>query len=73
LRPELSKITAPVTVLYVVPPDQPMTADQYGAMTRSAYATLRNCRVVQIADANHFIHFDQLEKFLAEVDAFMRR
>jgi pimeloyl-ACP methyl ester carboxylesterase len=73
LRPELSKILVPVTVLYVVPPNQPMTAEQYDAMIRSAYATLRNGTVVQIADANHFIHFDQLERFLAEVDAFMRR
>ena len=76
LRPELEKITAPVTVLYVVPetsPTQPMTAEQYEAMLRGSYANLRNARIIRIDDAKHFIHFDQLERFLTEVDLFLRR
>ena len=76
LRPELARITAPVTVLYVVPetsPTQPMTADQYDAMMRGAYANLRKLRLVKVAEANHFIHFDQLDRFLGEVDAFLKR
>ena len=72
LRPELGRITAPVSVLYVVPPGQ-ATPEQFDAMMREAYANLRNARLIRVDDANHFIHFDQLDRFLAEVDAFMRR
>src|SRR5688572_28379799 len=40
LRPELSRITVPVTVLYVVPPDAPMPPDQYDRVMREAIAAL---------------------------------
>lgn len=72
LRPELPRITAPVTVVYVAPQGQG-TPEQFDAMMRQAYANLRNGHLVRVDDANHFIHFDQLDRFLAEVETFMRR
>ena len=38
LRPELSRITVPMTVLYVVPPNVPMPPAQFDASMRALYA-----------------------------------
>jgi pimeloyl-ACP methyl ester carboxylesterase len=73
LRPELPRITAPVTVLYVIPPNAPMPPDQYDAMMRAAYAPLPAGRILKIDDSRHFIHWDQPARFLSEVDAFLTR
>ena len=73
MRPELAKITAPTTVLYVIPGNLPLTPAQYEAGMRDAYANLRGARLVRVDESNHFIHFDQLDRFITEVDAFMRR
>ena len=73
LRPELPKITAPVTVLYVAPQGQPVTPEQFDAMMQQQYNGVGGVRLIRIPDANHFIHFDALDRFLAEVDGFMRR
>jgi len=66
LRPELPRITIPVTVLYVLPP----------ALTRhplmdSAYANLPQARLVLIQDSNHFIMLDQPQRTTAEIKSFM--
>lgn len=73
LRPELPRITVPVTVLYVVPPNVSMTPAQFDAVTKEAYSGIRNARLIRIEDSNHFIQIDQPSRFVAEVDAFMRR
>jgi len=73
LRPELARITAPVTVLYVQPTNVPLKPAEFDAATRQAWTTLPNVRLVRIADSNHFIQMDQPGRFVAEVDAFMRR
>lgn len=72
MRPELSRITVPVTVLYVVPPNLPMTPAQYDSLTRQSYSGISNARVIRIEDSNHFIQIDQPARFVSEVDAFMR-
>jgi pimeloyl-ACP methyl ester carboxylesterase len=73
LRPELARITAPVTVLYVHPTNIPLKPAVFDAATRQSWTTLRNVRLVKIEDSNHFIQMDQPGRFVAEVDAFMRR
>jgi pimeloyl-ACP methyl ester carboxylesterase len=73
LRPELPRITAPVTVLYVTPANVPMTPDQFDAAMRGLYETAPGARLVKIDDSRHFIHWDQPVRFVAEVDAFMTR
>ena len=72
LRPELSRITVPVTVLYVVPPEAPMPADQYDGVMRESFASAPGARVVHIEESNHFIMWDQPSRFIAEVDTLMR-
>jgi pimeloyl-ACP methyl ester carboxylesterase len=73
LRPELARIGIPVTVLYVFPPNVKMTPAEFDAATRQSYANLRHATFTRIDDSNHFIQFDQPARFVAEVDAFMRR
>lgn len=75
LRPELARITAPVTVLYVLPANTPMpiSPDQFDAAMKGLYANAPNARLVKIDDSRHFIHWDQPARFTAEVDAFMSR
>lgn len=72
LRPQLSRITVPVTVLYVVPPEAPMPADQYDRMMRESFASAPGARVVHIEESNHFIMWDRPSRFIAEVDTLMR-
>jgi pimeloyl-ACP methyl ester carboxylesterase len=71
LRPELPRITAPVTVLYVRPPQAPMTDAQMEAGYQAAYAGLKGAQLKRIPDSWHFIMFDQPERFQAEVAAFL--
>jgi pimeloyl-ACP methyl ester carboxylesterase len=71
LRPELARITAPVTVLYVIPPQMPLTAEQYEGYMRASYANLPQARLIKISDSYHFIMIDQFERFMSEVNAFL--
>jgi pimeloyl-ACP methyl ester carboxylesterase len=73
LRPELARITAPMTVLYVVPPNAPIPPAQYEAAMRASYATAPSAQLIKVEESLHFIQFDQPGRFVAEVDAFMRR
>ena len=73
LRPELSHMTAPVTVLYVQPPNTPLTAEQFDASVAELFGNAPGARLVRIEDSRHFIQWDQPERFTAEVDAFMAR
>ena len=73
LRPELARITAPMTVLYVVPPNSPLPPARYEAAMRESYATAPSAVLIKIEDSYHFIQFDQPGRFVAEVDVMMRR
>ncbi len=73
MRPELSRITAPVTVVYVQPPNVPLPAEQFDSSMARLYASAANAKLVRIDDSRHFIQWDQPARFTAEVDAFMTR
>jgi pimeloyl-ACP methyl ester carboxylesterase len=72
LRPELSRIAVPMTVLYVVPADAPMPPDEFDRAVRSSFANVPQARVVKVEDSNHFIQFDQPGRLVSEVDTLMR-
>jgi pimeloyl-ACP methyl ester carboxylesterase len=72
LRPELPKIAGPLTLLYIVPADAPIPPDQYEAAMRASYANAPNARLIKIEDSKHFIQIDQVERFVQEVDTFMK-
>ena len=71
LRPELTNITAPITVLYVIPPQMPLTAEQYDGFMRMSYASVPSARLVKIDEAYHFIMIDQFDRFMSEVNTFL--
>jgi pimeloyl-ACP methyl ester carboxylesterase len=73
LRPELSHITAPVTVLYVQLQNVPLSPEELDASMTALYADAPDARLVRIDDSRHFIQWDQPERFVAEVDTFMAR
>ena len=73
LRPELSRIRVPFSVLYVLPANVPMPPEQFDAAMRKQYASAPNARLTRIDDSNHFIQIDQPVRFVTEVDALMRQ
>ena len=71
LRPELGRITAPTTVLYVRFNDPRMTNEMVDGIYRASYATLPGATLTRIDDSAHFIMLDQPARFAAEVNAFL--
>jgi pimeloyl-ACP methyl ester carboxylesterase len=71
LRPELRNITQPMTVLFVIPPQAPITAEQYEGFMRASYVNTPQARIVKIDESYHFIMIDQLDRFVAEVRTFL--
>lgn len=71
LRPELANIRAPLTVLYVIPPQAPITPEQYDGFMRASYASVPTARIVKIEDSYHFIMIDQFDRFMGEVNTFL--
>lgn len=72
LRPELRNITVPITVLYAVPENLPMSEEQFGDAMRGLYTNAPAARLVKVGDSRHFIQWDQPARLVAEVDALMR-
>ena len=72
LRPELARISAPTTVLYVTPKGVPLTDAQMDGVYAVAYAPLKGVQLKRIADSAHFIMWDQPAKFQAAVAAFLQ-
>ena len=70
MRPELSKISAPVTLLYAQD-DRAMTETMAKAAFETQYEGTPNFRPVMIKGSYHFIMLDQPEKFRAELHAFL--
>jgi pimeloyl-ACP methyl ester carboxylesterase len=73
LRPELTRINVPTTVLYVYPPGVPISAEQMDAFYAASFASLANAQLKKIPESNHFIMIDQPARFQAEVATFMAR
>jgi pimeloyl-ACP methyl ester carboxylesterase len=71
LRPELSKITAPVTVVHVWNTVTPWPKEAAVALYESQYAGLKGVKRVLIEDSAHFVMFDQPQRFHAEVASFL--
>ena len=71
LRPELARITAPTTVLYVRFNDPRMNNNMVDGIYRASFATLPGATLTRIDDSAHFIMLDQPAVFAAEVNAFL--
>ena len=71
LRPELSAIRVPMTVLWVNPAGSPFTLEQMTGFYRASYANAPNAVLNNIPDAYHFIMWDAPEAFQRELRAFL--
>ncbi|HYN46611.1 MAG TPA: alpha/beta hydrolase [Allosphingosinicella sp.] len=71
LRPDLARIDVPLTVLWVHPPNAPISEAQLAAYYQGAYGGVPGAVVRRIPDSYHFIMFDQPEVFQRELRAFL--
>jgi pimeloyl-ACP methyl ester carboxylesterase len=71
LRPELSKITVPLTVLWVLPQGAPVTQPQMEDYYKMSYANAPQAVLKHIPDSYHFIMYDQPEVFRGELKTFL--
>lgn len=71
LRPDLARITVPVTVLY--PWDEGAQAPQQvtDMLYKQAFAPLHQAKVERVDGSRHFIMIDQPAVFLQKVDTFL--
>lgn len=72
LTAELSRITVPLHVLWVVPANSPVSAEQMGEYYRISYRNAPNATIREVKDSYHFIMFDQPEVFQSELKAFLK-
>ena len=70
VRPELGRITAPVTLLYPQD-DRALPAERARALYEGAYAGTPHLALVAVPGSFHFIMLDQPERFRAALDAFL--
>jgi len=68
LRQEISKIKAPVLVMASIFGTNEVSEKEYNLQ----YAELKN-KTIKVADAKHFIMYDQPEWFYAQIDAFFNQ
>jgi pimeloyl-ACP methyl ester carboxylesterase len=71
LMPEIAGIRVPMTVLWVRPPNAPVTEEQMAGYYRASYAGVPQARVVRIPNAYHFIMWDEPEAFQRELRTFL--
>ncbi|WP_166039351.1 alpha/beta hydrolase [Sphingosinicella sp. YJ22] len=71
LKPELGRITAPTTVLYVTPTGAPVTDAQMDQYYQLSYRNLAGARLQRVPNARHFIMYDQPDVFVGEARNFL--
>jgi pimeloyl-ACP methyl ester carboxylesterase len=72
LRPELAAIKVPLTVLWVVPANAPITEAQLAQFYRLSFANSPQAVLKHIPDSYHFIMLDQPALFAGEVRTFLK-
>ncbi len=71
-RPLLPAIKAKTTVVYAYDPAMNRPASMVDGMYASAYAGLKDAKLVRIDGGFHFIQLDQPERFAKEVEMFLK-
>jgi pimeloyl-ACP methyl ester carboxylesterase len=71
LTSELSRITAPLTVVYAVPniPEDSIAIDR---LYRIGYAPVHGAKLRRVPGSGHMVMYDQPQRFYAEVREFLR-
>ncbi|WP_343518983.1 alpha/beta hydrolase [Sphingomonas sp.] len=71
LRPELPRITARTTILYITPKGVTVNDAQVDALYQSAFAGLKGAVLKRVPNSAHFIMWDNAPFFQSEVKAFL--
>jgi pimeloyl-ACP methyl ester carboxylesterase len=71
LRPELSRIRVPLTVLWVIPPNAPIGEAQLAGFYKMSFANTPQAVLKRIPDSYHFIMLDQPTAFQRELREFL--
>ncbi|WP_205412180.1 alpha/beta fold hydrolase [Sphingomonas crusticola] len=71
VRPDLPKITVPVTILYPWDPTSGMPQQMFDTLYTGAFAPLPRGKAERIEGSYHFIMIDQPAIFLQKVDTFL--
>lgn len=72
LRPDLPRITVPITVLWATPEKSPLSEAQAARFYEEAFSGARQAVIRQIRDSHHLIMLDQPAAFHAELRAFLK-
>jgi pimeloyl-ACP methyl ester carboxylesterase len=72
LRPELAAIKVPLTVLWVRPPNAPVTEAQMEGFYKMSYANAPHAVLKRVPDSYHFIMLDAADAFYTELRDFLR-
>jgi pimeloyl-ACP methyl ester carboxylesterase len=73
LRPDVGRIKAPLTVLYVTPPGAPLSDAQMEQFYAMSYAGAPQAVLKRIPGSYHFIMLDAPDAFRSELRAFLAR
>ncbi|TCV95609.1 alpha/beta fold hydrolase [Biostraticola tofi] len=73
LRPELSRIRAPIEIVYAYDPLFGIPAASVDAMYRQAYDSATDIHFTRIDDSFHFVMLDQPERFSSTVESFLNK
>jgi pimeloyl-ACP methyl ester carboxylesterase len=73
LRPALSKIVAPLTVVYAYDASYGVSPEQFDGRYRAMYAPVRSARFARVDGSFHFVMIDQPGSFAKAVDAFLAK
>lgn len=71
LIPEVGAIRVPITVLWVRPPNAPVTQEQMAGFYQASYAGIPGARIVNVPNSYHFIMWDAPERFQQELRTFL--
>ena len=71
LRPELTSIRVPLTVLWVRPQGVPVTEEQMAGFYRMSFANVPHARIVHVPESYHFIQWDAPDVFRQELRTFL--
>ncbi|ESQ90797.1 hypothetical protein ABAC460_08175 [Asticcacaulis sp. AC460] len=72
LMPELANIKVPMRVLWVLPPNAPVTAEQMAGFYQMSFAKAPNVSLRQVTDSYHFIMYDQPAVFAEELRILLK-
>lgn len=71
LRSELTRISVPTLVLYVIPAGVPATPEQMDGYYKALYTNLNGVTLKRVDNSAHFIMWDQPVRFADEVRGFL--